>query len=139
VLTWENSRKSLGRSSGARPAPVSATAISSQPGSGWEARTVTLPPSGVNFTALLTRLKRICFSRTGSAVRGGRSAGASRVRVTFFVCAVGRTMVSASSSMSPRGRLTGSRTIFPASTFERSRMSVMMARRCFPLVWMCPM
>ncbi len=48
------------------PAPVSSTRSTASPP--WLATsTITRPPAGVNFTALPTRLLRICSSRVSSA------------------------------------------------------------------------
>jgi hypothetical protein len=98
------------------------------------ARTVIRPPSGVNFTALLARLKKICLKRIGSAVSAGRPGATSTWRVCPFWLARPRAMTRRSSKVVATERDWRLRTIFPASTLERSRMSLMSWRRCWPLV-----
>ncbi len=53
-------------SSGAIPIPLSRTAISTAPSLGW-AETSTRPSSGVNLTALDSKLKITCFTLRSSA------------------------------------------------------------------------
>ena len=66
VPCWKES-KIRDRSASAMPMPVSVTVMSTS-GPSVQARTVTLPPSGVNLTALPMRLSSTCLSRSSSAV-----------------------------------------------------------------------
>ena len=75
VPCWKES-KIRDRSASAMPMPVSVDGDEHLAAPPVQARTVTLPPSGVNLTALPTRLSSTCLSRSSSAVMWvGASAG----------------------------------------------------------------
>ncbi|MNL17000.1 hypothetical protein D3C87_1380690 [compost metagenome] len=87
-------------------------------------------PSRVNLMALLTRLVRICLSRSGSPTS---DSGVSRyTRLTSSSClawAAGARMVRVSCSRSRRLNGIWSSTNLPASIFEKSRISLMIPNR----------
>ena len=62
----ENSRKSRGAISGAKPIPLSATVITACDPSR-RARNSILPPRSVYLAAFTSKLATICCTRTGSA------------------------------------------------------------------------
>ena len=75
---WNDS-KIRSRSSGAIPTPVSVTVITTSSPSTL-ASTVTSPPSGVNLTALLSRLITTCLKRSSSASTTATSGPTSRTQ-----------------------------------------------------------
>lgn len=75
--------KSLGWSSVAMPMPVSATSQRKQSAT-ISARKVTVPPSGVNLMALLTRFVTTCPIRCASASIIGRPARTWLTNRRFF-------------------------------------------------------
>src|SRR6185369_744008 len=86
-----------GTSSAGTPGPWSSTRMRNAAAAGC-ARTRTLDCGGLNFTALSTRLIRICLSLSASAstrVEGSPCASSS---VTAFFCAAGRSSMNTSSS-----------------------------------------
>ncbi len=97
------------------------------------------PPCSVNFTALDSRLRRICRSRESSV---SRSAGAPAAVVTVnsrLLCAVmGRKVASTYSISCFSGTRSGVTSILPASTLDRSRMSLISWSRSEPAEWMMP-
>ena len=75
VPCWKES-KIRSWSAGAIPTPVSETVTSRLSGSR-VAATTTLPPSAVNFTALLRRLSSTCLKRSSSALSSPSPGGIS--------------------------------------------------------------
>ena len=75
---WKES-KMRSWSAGGMPTPVSATASTTRPASG-AAETATVPPAGVNFTALDSRFSSTCLSRSSSASRVPTVGGRRRAR-----------------------------------------------------------
>ena len=63
-----NESKIRSWSAGSIPMPVSVTVTATSSSLAPAPATSTLPPSGVNFTALLSRLSSTCLSRSSSAV-----------------------------------------------------------------------
>ena len=116
--------------------PVSAMAMLTQPPAA-RARTVMRPPSGVNFTALDSRLSTICLSSAAVGAAGGCPARCRAVSVELLVVGARRTprawrrRGSGSSST-----CSGSSRMRPASIFDMSRMSLMTSSRYWPLWWM---
>src|SRR3989454_10264699 len=109
-----------GRSAGGIPMPVSATVTSTRPPATGRALTVTRPPSGVYFTALSTRLMKICASRSRSAGTGGRSDGSWLPRVTRPLSAFGRMIASTDSATSSSRVGASFSDTLPSSMLERS-------------------
>src|SRR5262245_18933826 len=113
------------------PIPVSLTAIVMPPSAAVAARP-TRPPSGVNFTAFDRRFSRICLTfRSSATMSPSRS---STVWVSVIPCRVARprTRVSALSRAVGRWNRPSSSSSRPASTLDRSRMSLIRERRCRP-------
>ncbi|OJW66184.1 MAG: hypothetical protein BGO65_03865 [Afipia sp. 64-13] len=109
------------------PMPVSAK-ISTTDFSLMRLRTSTRPPSGVNFTALESRLTAICFIARRSAITGmSPSMSASSMR--FLSSARPETTRSDSVRVSARSSGSGSSFIRPASIFDMSRMSLITSSR----------
>ena len=119
------------RSDSAMPMPVSVTVMSTS-GPPVQARTVTLPPSGVNLTALPMRLSRTCLSRSSSAVMWVGTSAASKRSSTPSWPARSRTSASTLWIASPAGKVVTSSSMRPASTFDRSSTSLSRARRWRP-------
>ena len=71
-------------SSGAIPMPVSCTAIVTAPSAPLVISARTLPPDGVNFTALLKRLTRTCLIRCPSKRTCCGASGRKRSSTTPF-------------------------------------------------------
>ncbi|MNT63421.1 hypothetical protein D3C72_2012370 [compost metagenome] len=108
------------------PMPVSMTRISTPPPGLRMAVTMTLPCS-VNFTALLTRLFRICSSLTTSAITGSTSEGSlthSRRSCLRAASAAKRRVTSSTISSTRQGR--NCNDICPASILLKSSTSLMM-------------
>ena len=83
-------------------------------------------PSSVNFTALFNRLRSTCFSRVGSPTTPrGTSVAIWQASSMPFSSALGMTSSTADSIVSTRSISSSSRSRAPASTFEKSRMSLM--------------
>src|SRR5207244_1075386 len=99
---------------------VSATVTSTRPPATGRALTVTRPPSGVYFTALSTRLMKICASRSRSADTGGRSDGSWLPRVTRPLSAFGRMIASTDSATSSSRVGASFSDTLPSSMLERS-------------------
>ena len=119
------------RSSGATPMPVSDT-VTQQLVILASGRAPTRPPSRLNFTALDSRLSTTCLKRSSSVSRR-RRRGRHRARAGSS-CAAARSRTSARhySSASRTENVDGSSSIRPASTFDRSRMSLSSSSRCRP-------
>ena len=112
--------------------PVSATdsAIARSFGSR-SARMVTRP-SCVNFSALLSKFKRICFTFCRSLEIDLRSRGRSVVTVSFDRKMIGSSSERTSATSSGILKLEICSGIRPASMREMSRISLMIVSRCRP-------
>src|SRR5437867_783991 len=122
-------------SSGGIPTPLSLTDTTTLPDDG-RADTSMRPPSGVNLTALSSRLIRTWPRRSRSASTLGRSPGTSRVRVCLFPAAAGRATASACAATSRSDTGARSMRASPCSTAARSRRSSMRARSLSACRWM---
>ena len=90
-------------------------------------------PLMVNFTALLTRLLRICCRRTGSPTKQGGVPGANCISTEmFFRRARGKASSITRSTSSRRSNSIASSSNRPASIFDKSRMSFIKVRRLEP-------
>ncbi len=139
---WEKCSKIFCWASGEMPTPVSSTLIRTRicapSGSAW-ARTTT-SPWRVNLMALCSRLAITWRSRKGSpcmrsAVAGGLTWLASS---RPFSAAGWANMATLSSTSSPSSKSMRSSSMWPASIFEKSRMSLMMPSRWRPDCWTSP-
>src|SRR5579862_8627356 len=95
--------------------------------------TSTLPPAGVNFTALEIRFRRIWRTRRSSARRMGAPSGTSQWSRTSALAEWGtiRRRQEAIASLTSMASLPSSR--WPASSLERSSTSSISSRRWLPL------
>ena len=94
------------------------------------------PPWSVNLNALESRLRSTCCSRCSSVTIGGGSAGSSSTRKSRPFCsASGRNARSTSSQTSTSATAPRSTSILPASTLDRSRMSLISDSRSVPAAW----
>ncbi len=97
------------------------------------------PPRSVNFTALDSRLRSTCRSRESSVSRSAGAPGAVViVNSRPFWPVMGRKVASTYSMSWRSVTRSGETSIFPASTFDRSRMSLMSCSRSEPAEWMMP-
>ena len=134
---WEKCSKILAWAAGARPMPVSSTAIhtmASPLARSCNVTRTTTSPSCVNLTALPTRLAITWRSRNGSpcsasAASGGTNCAASSSPLACAGCA---NIASTSSTTSTRLKSTASSCRWPDSILEKSRMSLMTPSRCCP-------
>ncbi len=124
---WKDS-KIFSWSSGAIPMPVSDTDTSSSPCS-LLATTPMAPPAGVNFTALPTRLTTTCLNRSSSDSTSPTSSPTSRVSSMPLRLARSRTTERAYSSEVGTENTVESNRIWPASIFDRSRISLSSSSR----------
>ena len=94
-------------------------------------------PSSVNLNAFESRFRRICSSRCGSVtIVGGTFAPLTVTsNASRFCSATGWNARSIRSRSSVSGISDAARSIFPASTFERSRMSLIRSSRSEPAEW----
>src|SRR6266446_5394860 len=129
--TCWNSSKIRPWFSGAMPMPVSHTVIHT-PASSIPALIPTCPLSGVNLTALESKLNTTCLTFRSSASMTSIAGSTSRLRAMPWRPARSRTMVRPFSRISGRAKRPTSSSIRPASTFERSRMSLMSDREVPP-------
>src|SRR5215468_12544526 len=127
--TCRNSSKIFGWSSGEMPIPVSLTEISA-PFSVLLAVMLIRPPSGVNFTALDKRLSRICLILRSSPMYSPNRSSTSTSKVIPCLTARSRTNVRALSIANGRSNSASSNSMRPASTLERSRISLIRESRC---------
>ncbi len=138
TLILRNSLNSLSANGKLRPSEDSDTWLTSDRGTRL-ARNVTSPRSLVNLTAFDSRLYTICLTLRASLRIVPSSSGASIVRrmsrAAAFSLMIDRLLANSIDTC------TGSRSsvIFPASTLDRSRMSLISERRCLPLLKMSPM
>ena len=131
---WNDSKIRCWSASGT-PMPLSVTVMSTS-APRRRARTTTEPPAPVNLTALVIRLSTICLSRSTSECTTSMSSATSRERSTPWVAARSRSIAAASSRRDRRSIDEYSRAIFPASIFERSRISLRSSSRWRPELWM---
>ena len=91
------------------------------------------PPRSVNLNALESRFFRICCSRCSSVtIVSGRSSASSTVKLERRCCsATGRNdlLDVARASSAQHAPAPGARPCLPASTFDRSRMSLISAEQ----------
>ena len=120
------------RSSG-MPTPLSLTDASSIP-SAPACTAIFTPPSDVNLIALPSRLSRICRIRSPSVqmVRGSPSS-TSHVSAIPFAAALADCSFTQLSTRWRRSTGSGDITVWPASIFEMSRMSLSRRIIVFPL------
>ena len=111
--------------------PVSLTEISTEP-SVCLALIPIRPPSGVNLTALESRLRSICLILRSSPRKSpSRSSTATSSAMPCLV-ARSRTKVRALSMAKGRSNVASSSSMRPASTLERSRISLMSDKQMAP-------
>ena len=90
--------------------------------------TTTISPLSVNLTALVQRLMSTCSSRSGSPTSRAGTSGAVFISSSRpFCCAFRPTMAVTRSNTPCRLNSRCSSSSLPASTFEKSRMSLRMA------------
>ena len=122
--------KATTRSAWARMSPAKR-----MPCSAWPTWSVT-EPSSVNLTAFESRFLRICWSRCGSVwIRGTAFGAKSSSNASSFSSAIGANVRSSADSSSAIWISATVMSIFPASTLERSRMSLIRSSRSEPAVW----
>ena len=110
--------------------PVSVTANAADSPSRRTSRTI-VPPS-VNFDALLRRFKRLCRSFCASAQSAPNPVSTFTWILLPFFSTSGFTVDTTSRTISETWTFSQWTTILPASTFSRSRMSLMRPSRCLP-------
>ena len=113
------------------PTPESTTCTRTSAPS-WRADTCTVPPAGVNFTALDSRFSRICLSRSSSAFTGPIPAVTSADSWRFLLVARSRIKPTQCSTTVPTSTGARASSIAPASTLERSSTSLSSSSRCRP-------
>ena len=87
---------------------------------------ITTSPAWVNLTALLTRFVTTCLIRSESpTIVAGTSWKCRCTSSRFFACAVGAIIMTTSSTSSLTCNVPLSSSSFPASIFEKSRISLM--------------
>jgi len=95
---------------------------------------IRTPPFWVNFSALPTRLVMIWRRRAGStSICAGSDCGYTTSRPICFSSALTRMMAATSLTTSCTAQGMRSTSMRPASTLDRSRMSLISASRCLPL------
>ena len=105
--------------------PVSCTATTTPSRIAARAARRSRPPSGVNLTALESRLSRICLNLRSSAIDVAELRVApSRPSAMPCRCARSRISVIALEIADGRSKVARSSSMRPASTFDRSRMSL---------------
>ena len=118
------------------PTPVSTTSRRAERPSP-DSRTRTDPPSGVNLIAFDSRLMTTCRMRLRSASTSCRPSASTPSRMAFrSASGCIESMVWRTSSS--RSNTVGRRSSLPASTFARSRTSLMSSSRWRPEPWMWP-
>ena len=135
---WLNAVNNRDKSSSVMPMPVSCTEISNSACAA--VRRMTLAairtlPAAVNLTALPTRLPITWVMRCGSPMRTAGSSRSMVVLIPIFFSAAWDSKISTTLPITPFSEKgTISRFSFPASTFEKSRISLRTARSDSPLV-----
>ncbi len=118
--------------------PPRSTPLGTSSSTAGSTRSSTLPCS-VNLTALDSRLRSTWRSRESSVNRSAGAPGAVvTVKSRLFCVVMGRKVASTYSMSCRRGTSSGATSIFPASTFDRSRMSLISWSRSDPAEWMIP-
>ncbi len=115
--------KTWGRTSGARPRPVSRTTILTEVRRRRSAIS-TRPPAGVNLTALDSRFHTTCWSRSGSPETTAPPSTVEQ-RSTPLASAAGRTTSSAARTVPSSSSGRSSRRSLPVMMRETSRRSSM--------------
>ena len=90
---------------------------------------VTLPPSGVNFTALESRFTKICFRRRSSTTSMTDLLSMASVIFKFFFCACSRINRRLAWHTSSTLALFNSNSILPAPILARSSKSLIKDKR----------
>ena len=98
-----------------------------------EAETEMVPFSPVNLAELDRRLLRTWVTARSSPSKAGRSAGTSVLNRTPFASAWGAINLTEPWMWRPRSIILSTSSNFPASIFDRSRMSSMRLSRKWPL------
>ncbi|KZC01309.1 hypothetical protein AU375_02433 [Methylobacterium radiotolerans] len=131
VVDWsacEKAEKIVASLSCGMPIPVSETAMTRQPSPASIAIRTETWPASVNFSAFDTKLLSTCPRRTGSPrIARGTSGATSAARSSPAVRARSAKSVTAVSASSAGLTGTRSSSSLPASTFAKSRMSLMIA------------
>ena len=114
------------------PPPRNASFMKRVPGLARCTRRVT-DPRAVNLRAFASRFLRTCCNRCGSVwMCVGRSTSTSVLNVRSFCSASGRNDRSTKSERSDSATSRGSTGILPASTFDKSRISLISVSRSPP-------
>ena len=134
--SWLKAEKSRGSASGAMPTPVSVmvkSSIASSPTRGMQSTVSSTEPFAVNFTAFERRLSSTCRSRVGSPHSSPGTAWVMRhTSSRRLPWACGATTAAASSTTSRTEKGMRSSCTLPASSREKSRMSLINASRPSP-------
>ena len=120
------------------PIPLSTTSMASCGAAGVPAMRITTrtPPRSVNLSALPTRLVTIWRRRPGSDwMIAGIGPAASSPSVIPLSRALTPSTFTTSRSTWCGSHAMRSTSMRPASTFDRSRMSLISSTRCLPLEW----
>ena len=99
------------------------------------ARTVTVPPGLVNFTALETRLIRICLSARWSATISGSRGPTSAASDSPPACAFSAIISQQPSTTGFSANGSASTSKLPDSMRDTSRMPLTTPSRCSPNSW----
>ena len=122
-VSWTSTANRAGRSAPSSPTPAGVTSAMRR-----------TDPSAVNLTALPTRLMSTCRSRSGSVTTAAGAGPTQRPsKVSPLSAAFTRSALSTSAITACGSHRRRANSIRPASTLERSRMSLMRASRCLPL------
>ena len=136
---WLNFSNRRSWTSGGMPMPVSRTqtCISSRVSLvSRQRKASSISPRAVNLTALPQRLSRIWPRRRGSPTRMRGREASYRTRNSRPFCSAWGAMASVRCSMTPsRPNSISSSSILPASTLEKSRMSLMIPSRAWAAPW----
>ncbi len=137
VSAWANGSKMLSSWVFEIPIPESRTWICNRLGSESRRLIVTrTPPSEVNLIALPTKFVRICRILCGSLmIVSGIGVAELKSNWIDFSAAFPESTWKTSRIIWMGWQGMFSISTLPASTFERSRMSLIRSRRCFPLEW----
>ncbi len=130
----QNSLNTFCWSSGFMPIPVSETEICSI-SSTMPVSINIFPFSPVNFIAFDNKLYSICLNLTRSASMAPTSVSIRVFSSRCFLPASPFNMVYTSSIDCGTRKVSYCSSIFPASTLDKSSMSLIIWRRCCPLLW----
>ena len=136
VSACQNGSSARSSCSSSMPIPVSRTLRRTPPSSVGVRSSVTEPPAGVNFTALPSRLIRICFSRRSSEAMEGNCDGMWKLSVTPPFSARPPTITRLFLQMVSRSSGQGVILMLSSSMRDRSRISFTSVSRCDPASWM---